>query len=41
MHRIKGKHVTNCYGEIKVKQKQNFTQVKDKKTLKSHFGEFN
>ena len=26
-HKIKGKHVTNCSGEAKVKQKQNFTQI--------------
>ena len=27
MHKIKEKHVTNCSGEVKVKQKQNFTQI--------------
>jgi hypothetical protein len=27
MHKIKGKHVTNCSGEAKIKQKQKFTQI--------------
>ena len=27
MHKIKGKHVTNCSGEAKIKQKHNFDQI--------------